>query len=237
MRAAAKAAKPKVGVAPKRPTKAKKTRKSFDREEWLAAARVMLISRGVAAVKVDRLAKALGVSRGGFYWRVKSRAHLLNALLDDWRKTNSVSMLAAAIDTPGELPERCLALAKVWIEETGFDAAYDMAIRDWARTSLKVARAVQEIDSERIDAIRRMFLDGGYNNTEAEIRARVTYYHQVGYYAMRVKEPRSRRLELADWYVRVLTGLPPNAATVRGGVPGRRPKRLAQTSTKGRKQR
>ena len=38
------------------------------------------------------------------------------------------------------------------------------------------------------------------------MRARVTYYHQVGYYAMHVKEQHERRLELAPYYADILTG-------------------------------
>jgi hypothetical protein len=38
------------------------------------------------------------------------------------------------------------------------------------------------------------------------MRARVTYYHQVGYYAMHVKERNERRLELAPYYADILTG-------------------------------
>jgi hypothetical protein len=94
----------------------------------------------------------------------------------------------------------------VWLDEIDYSPAYDIAMREWARTSPKVARLVREVDEERIQAFQRLFQDAGYDEAEANIRARVTYYHQVGYYAMGVKEARNSRLELADLYFRILTG-------------------------------
>lgn len=180
-------------------------RPTLEREHWLAAARKTLIKEGIAAVKVDRLAKALKVTRGGFYWRFTGHKDLLESLLADWRDTNSATMLAA-LRGPGGPVERFQALMNVWIDEKGFDPAYDVAVREWARVSKSVARVVDMVDAERIEAFHQLFLDAGYPEDEAFIRARVVYYHQVGYYAMRVNEPRDRRHSLAELYYRVLTG-------------------------------
>lgn len=193
-------------VAPERSVSPANGREMLERDDWLAGARRLLIRQGVAAVKVDRLARELGVTRGGFYYRFKSRADLLNALLEDWRDHNSVATLAA-IRGRGTPVERFRALMKVWIDEIDYIPAYDMALREWARVSPKVARVVHAVDEERIEAFHQLFLDAGYPDEEAFIRARVFYYHQVGYYALGEKETLQRRMELADLYFKVLTGL------------------------------
>ena len=90
--------------------------------------------------------------------------------------------------------------------ERDFDPRYDQAIRDWARTSRKVAEVLREVDQRRIGLLKQIFENFGYGGLDAEMRARVTYYHQVGYYAMHVKEPHERRLELAPYYADILTG-------------------------------
>ncbi len=180
-------------------------RATLERADWLAAARKMLIREGIGAVKVDRVARALKVSRGGFYWRFKGHADLLDALLADWRERNSGAILGA-LGGSGTPIERFEAGVKVWIDEVDFDPAYDKAVREWARTSKKVAKALGAVDDERIEALHQLFLDAGEDDDEAFIRARVVYYHQVGYYAMEVKESPARRRELARLYVRVLTG-------------------------------
>jgi hypothetical protein len=54
--------------------------------------------------------------------------------------------------------------------------------------------------------LKAVFKDLGYDEVEAFVRARVLYFHQVGYYALGVKEPRARRLLLRPVYTRVFTG-------------------------------
>jgi AcrR family transcriptional regulator len=180
-------------------------RTNLSREDWIAIARATLIREGVAQVKIDRLARALGVTRGGFYWRFKSREELLDALLEHWVTTNTGPFIAA-VSGPGTPSERYRSLMRLWIDEREFSPDFDSAVRGWSRISPRVAEAVHEIDDRRIDALRQLFFDAGYAEDEAFIRARITYFHQVGYYAMGVKESTSRREALSDLYYRVLTG-------------------------------
>lgn len=173
--------------------------------DWISAARELLIEQGVESIKIDRLARKLKVTRGGFYWRFENLGNLLAALLEDWRRSNSVAMLAA-LEGPGTPEERFDALMRVWIEEDGYSAAYDTAVRAWGRVDAAVAAAVNEVDDLRLGAFEKLFAEAGCPPREALVRARVTYYHQVGYYAMGVSESRPLRWELSATYRKVLTG-------------------------------
>lgn len=182
-------------------------RTNLTRADWIAIARDTLIREGVAQVKIDRLARKLGVTRGGFYWRFKSREELLDAMLDDWVATNTMPFLAA-VSGPGAPAERYRSLMRLWIDERDFNPDFDSAVRGWSRISPKVAKTVHEIDDRRIAALKALFEDAGYGADEAFIRARITYFHQVGYYAMGLKESTKRREALSELYYRVLTGFP-----------------------------
>ena len=98
------------------------------------------------------------------------------------------------------------ALTDLWVDEKEYDPRWDGAVRDWARTSATVLRMVQVVDDKRIAIIEKMFLHMGYKGKHAHVRARVMYYHQVGYYALGVRETRKQRLELLPFYAKVLTG-------------------------------
>ena len=50
---------------------------------------------------------------------------------------------------------------------------------------------------------------------ESFVRARVIYCHQIGYYTLAIDEDIERRLELAPYYYRVLTGKTPTPAAPR----------------------
>lgn len=178
----------------------------LSRADWLAAARAALIAEGKDAVKVERLAKTLNVTRGGFYWHFKDRDDLLDALLESWEEeTMRAFQSTLEQDHPNGMGE-FLALVNLWIEEKIYSPAYDTAVRDWARTSDRVARSVKRVDNRRIDILKRIFLDLGFDDDEAFIRARVAYFHQVGYYTLGLGESQRDRRKLLPLYIKVLTG-------------------------------
>jgi AcrR family transcriptional regulator len=53
---------------------------------WIEAGLRALATGGPDAVRVDQLAKALGTTRGSFYWHFADRDALLTALLDTWER-------------------------------------------------------------------------------------------------------------------------------------------------------
>ena len=54
------------------------------RDHWLRAARLALLHNGPEAVRVEPLARDLGVTKGSFYWHFRDRGALLEALLVEW---------------------------------------------------------------------------------------------------------------------------------------------------------
>jgi AcrR family transcriptional regulator len=186
--------------------RARKKRQPLGRDIWLNTARRALIEEGTAGVEINKLAKRLGVSRGGFYWFFKNRQQLLDELLAYWADT-SIMLFGRILKSGGRNGmQEYQALINLWIDENEYDPKWDGAVRDWARTSEAVLKTVQSVDKRRIAIIEQMFLDLGYKGQDAHIRARVTYYHQVGYYALGVRESRKQRLALIPFYAKVLTG-------------------------------
>ena len=62
--------------------KSKATR--LDTAAWIAAAFDALAEGGIDAVRVEPLAKALGITKGSFYWHFADRRALLDAMLAAW---------------------------------------------------------------------------------------------------------------------------------------------------------
>ncbi|HJV86750.1 MAG TPA: TetR/AcrR family transcriptional regulator [Noviherbaspirillum sp.] len=177
-------------------------------QDWVLAARAALIRHGVADVKVDRLARELNVTRGSFYWHFADRQALLDALLKQWRSQNTEPFLRVVADDAVPPLEQLARFTRIWLDEKEFDPAYDSAVRDWARNAPEVARAVRSADTARLRVLTQIFAALGYSEGEAVIRARITYYHQVGYYTMRITESHARRAELFPAYFEVLAGQP-----------------------------
>src|SRR6187401_2880220 len=51
---------------------------------WIEAGMAEIARTGVEGVRVEVLAKNLGVTKGGFYRRFKDRAALLDGMLQNW---------------------------------------------------------------------------------------------------------------------------------------------------------
>jgi AcrR family transcriptional regulator len=189
-------------VAARAPAK----RQPLGREIWLDTARRALIEEGTAGVEINKLARRLNSSRGGFYWFFKDRAHLLAELLAYWERTGTV-LFERILQLPGaDGMAKYLAMTELWVDEKEYDPKWDGAVRDWARTSEEVRKVVYDVDQKRIAVLEQIFEEIGYRGKEAHIRARIMYYHQVGYYAMGVQESKRERRALIPYYRRALTG-------------------------------
>ncbi len=176
------------------------------REDWLNVARDVLVSDGVAEVKVLALGQRLDVSRSSFYWYFKSRKHLLEALLDDWEARNTRTIVAQCA-----LPATTITAAvgnffACFLNPDLFDRGLDFAVREWSRRDGTVRRRIDQADRDRLDAVTAMFARQGYSDYEADVRARILYYMQLGYHALDVREPMQVRVDRLPGYLKGFTG-------------------------------
>lgn len=185
---------------------AKAARKSLSRDAWVAAARRVLEKRGIAEVKIDGLARKLRVTRGSFYFHFKSLNDLHDELLHEWRRTNCAPFHALSKANYDDGLQLFTDIVHVWVDEAPFSPALDLATRDWSRTSASLAREVEENDSLRMALLTQAFQKMGYEQDESIVRARITYFHQIGQYALSFKEPRDIREQYKPLFGSVLLG-------------------------------
>ena len=177
-------------------------------EDWIEAAEAMLIETGASEVKVDRISRRIRVTRGSFYHYFKDREDLLDCLLKRWEEKNLFISLDKQPTTPGEAKLAIITMSSRLQDERHFNPELDLAVRDWARNSTKAARAVRRVDKQRMADVTVLLETLGYENKEASMRARIYYFHQIGYYGMRLHEQqtkKTRREELED-YLSALCG-------------------------------
>lgn len=179
---------------------------------WLEAAYDLLVEGGVDAVKVMPLAERLGLSRTSFYWHFPDREALLAGLVDRWREKNTANLVARCEAPAATISEAMLNLFDCWYDSALFDSRLEFAMRTWSLTDAAVARAMAEADETRITAITGLFRRFGYDETEADTRARTLYLTQVGYIALRSDECLEVRLRRVPAYVLTFCGVAPTGA-------------------------
>jgi AcrR family transcriptional regulator len=186
-------------------TSDKKKERSITRKDWVAAARKALIENGISGVRLRALSECLSATTGAFYWQYKNLEELLDEVRQDWAERNTAPF-AHAIEAAG--PDgwnQYLAYVRVLVLENDFDPLYDNAIRDWAHSSRRTADVLRDIEIFRIEQLKDVFRNMGFDEAMAMIRARVTYFHQTGYNAMKIIETMDVRLSNIPYYAEILT--------------------------------
>ena len=178
------------------------------RNDWLTAARDRLVSAGVGDVKILTLAQHLGVARSSFYWYFADRADLLDSLLADWEVRNTRCIVEKC-----EQPAKCISEAlcnffACFVDPRLFDHGLDFAIREWSRRDTELRQRVDAADAARIASVTVMFLSHGYETQDADARARILYFMQLGYHALEVNEPMDVRMSRIEGYLLGFTGRP-----------------------------
>ena len=135
----------------------------LDAAAWVEAAFDALAEGGIDAVRVDPLAKRLGVTRGSFYWHFKDRDALHQAMLRAWRERASYMVFTRVERTKesaGARLQRLLALPYS-SPRSARAAAIELAIRLWARRDKSAAKAVRHIDRTRLDYFENLLKEHG----------------------------------------------------------------------------
>ena len=152
-----------------------KTKKRISKAEWMEKALEILEIEGIAAVKIERLAKELGTSRSGFYWHFRNRRDLLNNILVHWRKEYTeiaITKNKARRFTPQERLSRVMEM----IEDYDLDR-YEVHIRAWADHDPEAAGVVAGVYRLRFEFIRSIFAEMGFAGINLEMRARLWLCH------------------------------------------------------------
>lgn len=180
------------------------TRKRYTRADWVEAAKRIFIDTGVEDVKVDVIAKRMNITRGSFYWHFKSREDLLDALLEDWieRNQGEVEALRSKRNGAPTLAD-CI---RVWVSMEDDVLTFDLAMRLWGRKIDKVAKATLRVDEAWVALLTDVFRRRGHPAKMAHGRARVMYFHQIGYYTLDLRESLESRIRNFPIYHEILTG-------------------------------
>jgi len=180
------------------------------RGDWLNVARDVLVSDGVAEVKVLALGTRLGVSRSSFYGYFKNRKHLLAALLDDWENRNTQTIVQSVQAPAASITEAACNFFRCFVDPELFDHGLDFAIREWSRRDGVVRQRIDAADAARLAAISAMFERFGFPAYDADTRARILYFMQLGYHALELREPMAARMSRLEGYLRGFTGTEPD---------------------------
>lgn len=130
-----------------------------------------LAAGGPDAVRIESIAKTLGVTKGGFYGYFDDRRALLEEILDMWER----AMIDEAIErVESEGGDARAKLRRLFALASSSDVRVllktDLAVRDWSRRDKAVAKRLRRVDNRRMDYMRSLF--GAFCPDEDDVEAR-----------------------------------------------------------------
>lgn len=146
----------------------------ISRARWLEEGLRALAAGGPDAVRIEPLAKTLGVSRGGFYWHFKDRRALLEEMLDTWERTSVDEVIERVEREGGDATARLRGLSAV-ADSNDHLLTIDLAVRDWARRERTVAKRLRRVDNRRMEYLRSLFGAVCSDRDDVEARCMIVF--------------------------------------------------------------
>jgi AcrR family transcriptional regulator len=149
------------------------------RERWIEEGLQALAAGGPDAVRIEALAKKLGVTKGGFYGYFADRDALLKAMLDAWER-ESTDEVIDRVEREGGSPRTRIQRAGVLTFSSDRLLPIDLAIRDWARRDETVAERLRRVDNRRMALLREMIGTFCPDADEVEARSLLAFCVAIG---------------------------------------------------------
>ncbi|MFE1410781.1 TetR/AcrR family transcriptional regulator [Streptomyces sp. NPDC085524] len=162
------------------------------REKWVEAGLRALASGGVDTVRVEALAKALGVTKGGFYGYFADREALLTAMLDAWER-ESVDEVIERVEREGGDARDKVRLAGQLTFSSERLLPIDLAVREWARRDEAVADRLRRVDDKRMQLAREAIGTFCSDPEEVEARALLAFCAAIGSHFLAAGHPGGNR--------------------------------------------
>jgi AcrR family transcriptional regulator len=169
-------------------------------DDWIKQGLKALARSGFTALKADPLAKAMGVSRGSFYWHFADLGTFHAAVLKRWREI-AAEQIIADVEAGGGEPMKALL-------QRSFGARLDLerAVRNWAAFDSAAQGAVRAIDRRRVDYIETLLTTrGGLEPGTAQARAQILYWTFLGFALSGAPVPAARLQGLLDEILRMVS--------------------------------
>jgi AcrR family transcriptional regulator len=161
------------------------------RDQWLARAMDVLAREGGAKLRIDRLVRDLGVTKGSFYWHFKDREDFVASLSAYWAEYSTRQVIDKLGRSRGDAKARLAAVVEaVFSEDLG---RYDLVMRAWAARQPEVAAVVKRVDEQRFAFIRSLFSEIGFRGQDLETRTRVFVCYMAGEHVTFVKESKEKQ--------------------------------------------
>ena len=172
------------------------------RSQWIDEGLNALAAGGPDAVRVDVLAKTLGVTRGGFYWHFADRQALLDAMLETWERRSTHDVLERVESEGGDARDKVRRAGMLTFSPALLPI--DLAVRDWARRDEAVGERLRRVDNRRMAYLRTLIGELSADEGDVEARSLLAFSLAIGNHFIAADHGTRDRVEVLDLAMRRL---------------------------------
>jgi AcrR family transcriptional regulator len=175
--------------------------RGVSRLEWLDAGLDILARFPASGIRVEKLARTLGIARAGFYWHFKNRDDYISQLLEHWLH----KVTEAIVENPDIIamePKTRLIVTAEIIHDNNLTRA-DPGIQLLAAQDKAIAKVVRKANKLRLKYISDTLEELGFKDDDLAMRAMLyvayhswesTVFHDIS--RKRRRELIARRIDL-----------------------------------------
>jgi len=175
--------------------------------DWVETGLRILAAGNVDDVRVEVIARELGVTKGSFYWHFKNRQDLLERILDHWTHWATVQITRWARSEGQTARDRLVWLlslpARSRPDRHGADI--ELAIRNWARQDPLAAETVKIVDAMRAGFFRELLGELDLDADKRAERVAIAQSFMLGEALLKTGHDREARLANARACADLLT--------------------------------
>jgi AcrR family transcriptional regulator len=166
------------------------------RSSWIDAGLRVLGVGGPDAVRIEPLAEALGVTRGGFYWYFKDRKAFLEEMLDTWESRSIDQALERVESEGGDARDKVRRAGMLTFSRKLLPI--DLAVRDWARRDPSVAARLRRVDNRRMEYLRALISTFCADPVDIEARSMLAFSLGIANHFIAAEHETSNRAEVLE---------------------------------------
>jgi len=149
-------------------------------EDWILAAIEAVRRDGADGVRIDRLCRDLGVTKGSFYHHFPSRRGLVEAIAEYWARTQPRFVAEQVLASQEDPYRRLLLLTRLFTDL--HIGSRDHAMRAWGATEPAIHEAVSTADRQVVALLEGILRDMGLSKRQQHDFARVLMLSAIGFY-------------------------------------------------------
>lgn len=151
------------------------------RDRWLREGLTVLAELGAPALRIDRLAERLGMTKGSFYHHFDGLAGYKAELLAYFGELSTMRYIEAVESVPNlTARQRLNRLMTLVLRSPDAEGPLEVAFRAWAQQDPDVHEAQRRVDAIRVDYLRDLCREIGLPPRRALDLARVLYTVLIG---------------------------------------------------------